>query len=176
MFLTVNQLEEAAPYIGYKRIELILPNFNATCAKYKIDNYYRIAHFLTQLIVESNYLRLIQEPGNGHEYESIEELGNTQKGDGRKYISRGYIKLLGRKAYEEYSKFSSVDVLNYPHFATTPKVAMDISGWLWDSNKLNEAADRDDIFEVTRLLTGGEFIMRERMDVLAKVKKVLGIK
>ena len=173
MFLTVNQLEEAAPYLDYRRIELLLPSFNATCKKYNIDNPYRIAHFLTQLLIESNYFRIIQEPGKGLEYEGVTALGNVTPGDGRKYIGRGYLRIVGKTAYEEYKKFSSVDVVNYPHYVSTPKVAMDIAGWIWSRLELNEAADRDAIMLITQVLKGSYVFLREREDLLKRIKKAV---
>lgn len=173
MILTVNQLEEIIPHLGYRRIELLLPTFNVTCKKYDISNPYRVAHFLTQVLVESNFFRLIQEPGSGAEYEGI--LGNTERGDGRKYIGRGYIKILGKRAYQEYQKVSNLDVVNYPHYATTPRVAMDIAGWVWSRLNLNEAADHDAIMAITQSLKGAYIHLREREEVLKRVKKVIGI-
>ena len=175
MILTVNQLEEAAPYVDYRRIELLLPSLNATLKKYELVNPYRIAHFITQLLVETNYFRLIQEVGTGKEYEGDINLGNVQQGDGRKYIGRGYLKLVGRKAYEEYKKASGVDVITYPHYVTTPRVAMDIAGWIWANKKLNEGADLDDLEGVTIALKGVAVQIRERQEVLKRVKKALQI-
>src|SRR5687767_7035415 len=145
MLLTVNQLEEASPYTGIKRIELILPNLNYTLGKYQINTNLRIAHFLSQIVVESNYFRYIQELESGERYEGSESLGNLQKGDGRRFVGRGYLKIVGRKAYEEYKKTSGVDVISYPHYVTTPRVAMDIAGWIWSSKLLNTLADKNSI-------------------------------
>lgn len=169
MLLTLNQLERASPYTGIKRLELILPNLNQTLEKFDITNNLRIAHFLTQVIIESNYFRYIQELENGLRYEGNESLGNTQKGDGRKYVGRGYLKLTGRAQYEAYAKNSNIDVITYPHFVTTPRVAMDIAGWIWKNKMLNVPADRNSIEEITKILTGGYLIIREREEVLKKV-------
>lgn len=175
MLLTLNQLEEASPYTGPKRLELILPNLNYTLEKYKINTNLRIAHFLSQLLVESNYFRYIQELGTGIAYEGEVALGNNQRGDGRRFIGRGYFKITGRGAYEAYKKHSGTDVVAYPHYVTTPRVAMDISGWLWDKKLLNIPADQDDLEAVTKLLTGDYLIIRERQEALKKVKKAIGL-
>lgn len=175
MILTVNQLEEAAPYLDFRRLELILPSLNAACNKYDIINPYRIAHFLTQLIVETGYFRLIQEPGNGFEYEGSVDLGNIERGDGRRFIGRGYFKLIGRQAYTEYKKFSGTDVLMYPHFVTVPKTAMDVAGWIWQQKNLNQGADLDDLEGITIGLKGLRVQLRERQEVLKKVKRAIGI-
>jgi putative chitinase len=175
MLLTLNQLEDASPYTGPKRLELILPNLNYALNKYNINTNLRIAHFLTQLLIESNYFRYIQELGTGISYEGEKSLGNTQRGDGRRFIGRGYFKLVGRAAYEEYKKHSGIDVIMYPHYVTTPKVAMDISGFLWSKMTLNTPADQDDVETITKLLTGDYLIIRERQEALKRVKKAIGI-
>lgn len=134
-----------------------------------------MVHFLTQILVESNYFRYLQELGNGAIYEGNQSLGNTQKGDGRRYIGRGYIKILGRKAYEDYSRDSKVDLVNYPTYATTPKVCMDIAGWIWDKKQLNILADQDSLEDVTKILLGDHVMMRERYEAMRKVKQAIGL-
>lgn len=173
MILTVNQLEEVAPILDYRRAELILPNFNATCLRYEINNPYRVAHFLTQVIVESNYFRIIQEPGKGLEYEGNKKLGNIEKGDGRRFIGRGYLRIVGRSEYEEYRQHSRIDVVTYPHYTTTPKVAMDIAGWLWVKKNLNSAADLNDLEGITKTLLGVSVYLRERQEIFDKVRRVM---
>lgn len=175
MLLTLNQLEEACPYIGPKRAELILPNLNNTLVKYSINTDLRIAHFLAQVVIESNYFRYIQELESGNRYEGNSSLGNLFKGDGRRFIGRGYIKLLGRTSYEEYKNFSKVDVVGYPHYVTTPRIAMDIAGWIWDRKQLNILADQDSIEDITKVLTGGYLVLREREEALKKIRKALGL-
>ena len=176
MLLTLNQLEGASPYTGPKRLELILPNLNYTLEKYDINTNLRISHFLAQLLVESNYFRYIQELGTGIAYEGEASLGNNQRGDGRRFIGRGYFKLVGRTAYEEYKKHSGIDVIMYPHYVTTPKIAMDISGFLWSKMTLNIPADQDNLEAITKLLTGDYLILRERQEALKKVKKAIGLR
>lgn len=175
MLLTLTQFERIVPYTPYKRLELILPNLNQTMKKYGIVTDLRVTHFLTQLIIESNYFKLIQEPGTGKEYENDAGLGNTSLGDGRRFISRGYIKILGKKAYSEYKEFSKVDIIGYPYYSTIPRVAMDISGWLWDKLGLNALADTDNLEEITKAIKGDYLIIRERQEVLKRTKAVLGI-
>lgn len=175
MILTLNQLEEAAPYTGPRRLELILPNLNHTLQKYEITSNLRISHFLAQVLVESNYFRYIQDLESGMRYEGNLSLGNTEPGDGRRFIGRGYLKILGRKAYTEYAKASKIDIVSAPHFVTTPRVAMDISGWIWSKKSLNLLADQDSLEDVTKVLLGDYILLREREEALFKVKKALGL-
>lgn len=173
MILTLNQLEEISPYTNYKRLELILPNLNSTLIKYQIWTSLRISHFLTQLIIESNYFRYIQDFSSGMDLEGSIELGNTRVGDGRRFVGRGYIKIRGRKEYKEYKKSSDIDILAYPHFVTTPKTAIDVSGWVWDKKKLNILADQDDLSGITKLITGAYINMKEREELFKRVEKVI---
>jgi len=169
MLLTLNQLEKACPYTHYKRLELLLPSINECLQKYEINTDLRISHFLGQVFVESNYLRIVQELGTGFQYEGSIELGNSRVGDGRRYIGRGYMQIRGRKNYKEYSKDSKIDVLMYPHYLTVPKVAIDVAGWIWSKNKLNLLADQNDLEGITKLLTGGYIQLRERENAFIKV-------
>jgi putative chitinase len=173
--LTANQLEDCSPYTNPKRIDLILPNLNNTLEKYKINGNLRVAHFLSQLIVESNHFRYIEELETGARYEGSIELGNVHKGDGRRFKGRGYIKIIGRKEYEAYKIENHVDVVSYPHVVLQPKICMDVSGWIWNKKQLNLLADQDDLQSVTKVLVGGYLILRERADALNKVKRVLGL-
>lgn len=175
MILTLNQLEKASPYTHYKRLELILPYLNYTFTKYDISSNIRVSHFLAQLLVESNYFRSLQELSSGKEYEASTELGNTEVGDGRRFLGRGYLKIIGRHQYTEYAKHSKVDILTYPHYVTTPKIALDISGWIWEKKKLNLLADSEDLQGITKILTGGYVMIREREEALKKTKEAIGL-
>lgn len=175
MILTINQLEEIAKCTSPKRLELILPNLNYVLKKYSIINNCRIAHFVTQLLVESNFFRYVEDIESGERYEGLEIFGNNQKGDGRRYKGRGYFKLIGRTSYEAYSRYSGIDVVYNPHLILTPKIAMDVAGWIWDTRRINFPADEDSLAEVTKSVTGDYLVLREREDVLKHVKKILGI-
>lgn len=54
-------------------------------------------------------------------------LGNTQPGDGGKFIGRGYIQLTGRSNYARYSNLTGRDLLNDPKLLNTPEVAAEVS-------------------------------------------------
>jgi len=54
-------------------------------------------------------------------------LGNTQPGDGGKYIGRGYIQLTGRSNYAKYGTMVGKDLLNNPQLLSDPTVAAEVS-------------------------------------------------
>jgi putative chitinase len=54
-------------------------------------------------------------------------LGNTQPGDGGKYIGRGYIQLTGRGNYAKYGAMVGKDLLGNPSLLSDPATAAEVS-------------------------------------------------
>lgn len=54
-------------------------------------------------------------------------LGNTQPGDGAKYIGRGYIQITGRGNYKVYSDLTGHDLINNPQLLNDPTIAAEVS-------------------------------------------------
>lgn len=54
-------------------------------------------------------------------------LGNTQPGDGGKYIGRGYIQLTGRANYARYGNMIGKDLLGNPSLLSDPTIAAEVS-------------------------------------------------
>ena len=54
-------------------------------------------------------------------------LGNTQPGDGGKYIGRGYIQLTGRANYTKYGAMVNQDLLGNPKLLSDPTIAAEVS-------------------------------------------------
>jgi putative chitinase len=54
-------------------------------------------------------------------------LGNTQPGDGGKYIGRGYIQLTGRANYARYGQMVGKDLLGNPELLSDPATAAEVS-------------------------------------------------
>lgn len=54
-------------------------------------------------------------------------LGNTQSGDGAKFIGRGYIQLTGRSNYAKYGGMVGQDLINNPKLLNDPTIAAEVS-------------------------------------------------
>jgi predicted chitinase len=54
-------------------------------------------------------------------------LGNTQPGDGAKFIGRGYIQLTGRANYTRYGNMIGKDLLSNPELLSDPTIAAEVS-------------------------------------------------
>lgn len=86
-----------------------------------------------------------------------DNLGNTQPGDGWRFIGRGLKQLTGRENYTKYSQAMYGDdriVRNTVLLERHPDVALS-AGWYWQSRGLNRFADANDYDTVTRRVNGG---------------------
>lgn len=104
-------------------------------------------------------------------------LGNTEPGDGAKFIGRGYIQITGRANYAACSRdvFGSGMLLNAPQLLESAQNAALSAGWFWQSRGLNAMADADDLERVTRTINGGTNGLDHRRALLAKYKADLGV-
>src|SRR3546814_10384258 len=88
---------------------------------------------------------------DGSAYNGRVDLGNTQPGDGPRFKGRGLIQLTGRINYRDYGRACGKDFENRTDprlVATDPNLAVDVAGWFWNSRKLNDFADQDDLREI----------------------------
>jgi hypothetical protein len=54
-------------------------------------------------------------------------LGNTQPGDGGKFIGRGYIQLTGRSNYARYGNMIGQDLIANPALLNSPAIAAEVA-------------------------------------------------
>src|SRR5574344_1094965 len=64
--------------------------------------------------------------------------GSESSGDGWKYRGRGMIMITVKSNYQEFSKYSGIDVVNNPDLLSNDLVVSIKSAiWFWTKNKLN---------------------------------------
>ena len=97
-----------------------------------------LAAFLAQVAHESGNFRYIREiwgPTPAQRgYEGRRDLGNTQPGDGKRYMGRGYIQITGRANYRRYGKKLGIDLENNPELAEQPDIAARVAVEYWKTD------------------------------------------
>jgi putative chitinase len=100
-------------------------------------------------------------------------MGNTEDGDGAKYIGRGLIQLTGKENYANCGNAIGVDLVANPDLLATPKYAALSAGWFWNRKGLNAFADADDIDTITKRINGGLIGLNDRKAKVEMVSKYL---
>lgn len=93
----------------------------------------------------------------------LKKLGNTQPGDGFRFIGRGLKQLTGRDNYTRCGKALTLDLVNQPELLEQPPAAALSAGWFWGTNNLNDLADAGNFELLTRKVNGGTLGLSERL-------------
>jgi putative chitinase len=99
-------------------------------------------------------------------------MGNTEDGDGAKYIGRGLIQLTGKDNYRAFGEAIGEDLLANPQLVEEPRYAALSAGWFWNKRGLNALADAMDITTLTIRINGGKIGIDDRV---AKINKALDV-
>jgi putative chitinase len=168
-------------FVAQRPMGLLLPFGEAASIylpKYGItENAARVANFVGQAAHESGnfrYMREIWGPTAAQSrYEGRADLGNTQPGDGRKYLGRGIFQLTGRANYREIGKRIGEDLEGNPTIAESPRIAVLTACDFWASRGLNALADAGDEDRITRKINGGTNGIDDRRKLVARAKGLL---
>lgn len=176
MIITEDLLKKIVTPKGNKNVIAgVAVYLNKYLAKYQINTYLRLCHFLAQVGHESDGFNTLHEywgPTDAQKrYEGRKDLGNTQKGDGKRYMGRGLIQLTGRNNYRLYGGKIDKDLENNPELAADPEVSVLTALEYWNTKGLNAYADKDDILTITKRINGGTNGFADRQNMLARAKK-----
>lgn len=173
-------LSAVAPAVsGAKRarqsaiIAAVGPALPKLLKRYDIITAHRIEHFIAQAAHESDGFCTTEEYASGEAYEGRKDLGNIQKGDGRRFKGRGIFQLTGRDNYSRYGQRLGIDLLSYPERAAEPVLSLEIACLYWHDRSINPMADEDDLYRVTRAINGGTNGLADRRKYLALAKRAL---
>ena len=190
MVINQAQLLRAVPNLYKPRLDEFVASFNMYAIHFDIDSTKRVVHYLSQVFHESGNLRYVEEIASGAAYDTgklAERLGNTPEkdGDGQKYKGRGYIQLTGFRNYQNFnqSDMCTEDVVNHPEKVAKYPLNQVASMWFWQTNGLNEIADRDDggsagediVKKITKRVNGGTNGLSNRMYLYRRFKKEFGL-
>jgi putative chitinase len=153
--VTLAQLKAIYRECPEERLKKFLDPLNATMEHYSINTPQRIRMFLAQIGHESGQLRYVEELASGEAYEGRRDLGNTQKGDGKKYKGRGLIQITGKTNYILCGMDLNLPLLEQPELLSQTDLACMSAGWFWDENNLNALCDMGLFEQLTKRINGG---------------------
>jgi predicted chitinase len=186
--ITEEQLKAIFPSCRPDALKGYVAACNLVFPLFEINTPARIAAWLGQVGVESGELKFTVELGSkwnkkdpkdpkepvGTLYEGRKNLGNTQPGDGPRFIGRGVLQLTGRANYADMSKKIGIDLIADPKKAADPDISTRIACQYFKDRGLLELADKWNLDEITRRVNGNAKLhLKERIAYSEKALKVL---
>ena len=89
--------------------------------------------------------------------------GDESSGDGFRYCGRGLIQLTGKNNYMAFAESIETPVEDIPEFLGTFEGAVQSACWFWETNNLNQWADKGDILTLTKRINGGTIGLEDRI-------------
>lgn len=122
-----------------------------------------LAQFMAQCAHETDDFSSLTEYGSEDRFRRLYDiefnkpnatlLGNTDPGDGVKYIGRGYIQLTGKWNYTAASKDLNLPLVSNPNLLTNNKeIAAKVSLWYWKTRVRPKVSDFSNVAQVTRTI------------------------
>ena len=100
--------------------------------------------------------------------------GPEESGDGFRYCGRGLIQLTGKENYSWFAASLEMAVEDVPEYLGTFEGAVQSACWFWESNNLNQYADKGDILTMTKRINGGTIGLEDRIKHYNHALHVLG--
>jgi putative chitinase len=101
--------------------------------------------------------------------------GDEASGDGYKYCGRGLIQLTGKSNYIAFADSLEITPEEASEYLATFEGAAQSACWFWESNKLNQWADKGDILTLTKRINGGTIGLEDRIKHYEHALHVLGV-
>jgi len=100
--------------------------------------------------------------------------GGPETGDGYRYCGRGLIQLTGKDNYFWFAASLNITPEEASQYMETFEGAAQSACWFWETNNLNQWADKDDILTLTKRINGGTIGLEDRKKHYEHAKHVLG--
>ncbi|WP_164909117.1 hypothetical protein [Mycobacteroides franklinii] len=173
----------------------ILDQLNAMMEHAGINTPQRQAAFLATCAIESGELTMWYEgayPGGpdadwfnahyGPQTAKGQELGNTEPGDGARFMGRGPIQVTGRTNYQHFTDWYNqsynpnppMDFTQTPELLQQPEYGFAAAEWYWTTHGINAAADSGGIDAVTDIVNYYDGNRDKKRDVYQRALSVLG--
>lgn len=88
--------------------------------------------------------------------------GPEESGDGYKFCGRGLIQVTGRENYSWFAASLQISPEEASEYMETFEGAAQSACWFWESNNLNQWADKRDILTLTKRINGGTIGLEDR--------------
>jgi predicted chitinase len=127
-----------------------------------------LAQLLAQCHVETAAFQTLKELPNKWQqhYEppskTASMLGNTQRGDGQRFLGRGFIQVTGRYNYNQFAQNSGIDVVNHPELLEKPETAAKATVDFWLNRVRPNVKDFTNTPAVTSLVNHAKKHVGER--------------
>lgn len=154
----------------------------AALAKYApqfglLDSASRLANFSGQACHETGNFRFLREiwgpTPTQTRYEGRADLGNTQPGDGKRFMGRGIFQLTGRANYKDMAIRTGLPLLEQPELVEQPDTAVLTACIFWKARKLSNFADAGQDDTITRRINGGTNGIDERRRLVGMAKGLM---
>lgn len=89
--------------------------------------------------------------------------GDEESGDGYRYCGRGLIQLTGKDNYTFFAGSLGITVEEASEYLQTFEGAAQSACWFWETNNLNQFADKGDIVTMTKRINGGTIGLEDRI-------------
>ena len=100
--------------------------------------------------------------------------GPEESGDGWRFRGRGLIQLTGRHNYTWFAASLEISPEEASEYLTTFEGAAQSACWFWETNKLNQWADKGDIVTLTKRINGGTIGLEDRIKHYEHALHILG--
>jgi putative chitinase len=100
--------------------------------------------------------------------------GPPESGDGWRYAGKGLIQLTGKSNYTWFAASLQIPVEEASEYLLTFEGAAQSACWFWETNNLNQWADKGDIVTLTKRINGGTIGLDDRIKHYEHALHVLG--
>ncbi|PZX32069.1 putative chitinase [Cupriavidus phytorum] len=173
------QLFRAAAGLPAAMADRWWPHVDAAWREFAISTPARQAAWIAQVGHESGgfvFTRELWGPTAAQQrYEGRLDLGNTQSGDGKRFMGRGLIQITGRANYRACGTALGVNLESNPVLLQGDELAARSAGWFWRWKGLNALADAGDFVGLTRRINGGTNGLADRQVRWERARRALGI-
>lgn len=164
--ITEQEFALMTPKVSQARKKEIFPWLVKACEAYNINNHWRFAAFLAQLLHESGNFHYVEELASGNAYTKRKDLGNLEKEaisaaeahdkeTGAFYKGHGFIQITGYYNHRDCGQELGIDLINNPKLLCEIQYACLSAAWFWQTHRLNTLADEKEFLKITKCINGG---------------------